>query len=281
MKAIGSLLKEGAEIAVKTGARAATETTAVAAKAVTTTGLRSGIRAAATTVSKTAVPAVAKTGVAKTAASTAVRELAEAAARSTAKAGTETTQSAFQKSLKWAADHPTLVAGAAGAGGIMAVTLKRFAQRNNKALAIKSIARYAQGEGVVIRFEPAEVITSNDAVDIQGTDCLPSLDGRWEVKKQLAPDSVLIDVEPLRGTLTRNGTKGTLVLHTTFESQLANTLKDTTSIAGGAVAGSLGGLFEGLGIDPEEWRPYAWGLCAVCLLLALCLCSAFASVYVL
>ena len=269
--------KEAAQQAAKEVAQqAAKEAAQQAAKEAAQQGAKEAAQQAAKEAAQQAAKEAAQQGAkeaaqqaAKEAAQQAAKEAAEVAARDAAKAaGTETAQTASQKAARWASEHPGLVVGGLAATGITAYTVSNFAKRNNKQFRITSITS-AGNDAVLIKVDPADKITPNDRVTLTDTNCIPSLDGGYDVASRESSNTFIIKT----GTrLAKDGTQGNLVLHTTFESQLASTMSDAAETTTYGITSGLSGAFKGLGLDFSKITEYKWYILAVCICLCCCCC---------
>ncbi|KAF6252143.1 hypothetical protein COO60DRAFT_1644268 [Scenedesmus sp. NREL 46B-D3] len=250
----------------KSGTEAAQAGASTAAKEVASEAAEAGARSAALIAAKGAGSEAAQAG-AKQSASNA----ATAAAK---RAGSETSQSAMAKAGQWAKQHPGLVVGGLTAATIAATATAKFAKRNNRTLRIVSIEPYGSNQ-VLLKYEPSETITKHDQVTLSGTDSQPSLDGKWPVAAAVSSSAIILDTTGKR--LLKPATKGSLVLHTTFESQLSNVVSGAAETVTGSVAsgvtGTIGGMFKGLGIDLDLAGYKWWLIMCCCLCLCLCLCG--------
>jgi hypothetical protein len=137
----------------------------------------------------------------------------------------------------------------------------KFLKNNNRKLKIISLNQ--NNDQIIIKYHPSVKITTSDKIKIHKSNSQPSLVGHTgKVVQSNGTDTVIISAF-INGSLVEldeNGTEGTIILKTTFESQLFNTISDTTETItdfGKDVSGSVfEGLFEGLGIDIEELKKY-------------------------
>ncbi|KAG5182982.1 hypothetical protein JKP88DRAFT_272948 [Tribonema minus] len=170
---------------------------------------------------------------AELAAKRAAHQAALNAALKAAKAGSatakETLQSATLKSAQWAATHPKTVVGGLTAAAAAATALKRFQDKDGSRFTIDSIK--AGGKGVTISFTPSAEITKFDTVDA--------------------------------------GTKGIMVLHTSFEAQMAGVIGDAAGDAASIAAGATSSVADALGVpDVADYAIYIEIAAAIIALVA-------------
>lgn len=222
--------------------------------------------------------AEAAEGAAKDAAKTAAKQAAENAAKTSAQAaarnavstaGKETASTLASKSAKY-------VAAGVVAAGAAAYIATQYNKKNGSKYDITAIK--STTGGVIITYSPGEKFNkAGDTLTISSTDCTPSLDGTVGIVSTPSLTTVVVN-----GSITTEGTKGQLVLNTTFESQMDESLASAGSTVGGAagaaaggVAGGVGsGLASGLGLDQiAQWCAANGGYIAVgCILFILLAC---------
>ena len=100
-------------------------------------------------------------------------------------------------------------------------------------------------------------IETTDTITITGSDTIPSLDGTYNIRTIVSPNSLEIATP---NTLTNYGSTGIMTLNTTLLSQLsggADTLSGALGKGVGGVINSAGkGLASGLGLDFDVIKPY-------------------------
>lgn len=259
--------KQGTEAAGKEGAEAAIKAAG-----------KEGAQATGRVAGKEGTEAVADAATKEIAA-----ETQEAAARSFLQAGKETAQTAAEKAGAFMRQHYGKVLAGTAVATIAGTALARFTKRNGSKGNIVSITPY-EGTRVIVQVSPALLATKHDKLTLSGTDCVPGIDGDWPVHSVVSDDKIMIDTVG-KQVQKAGGAKGSAVLHTTFEAQLADTVGDVASLATNTAAsgltGALQGLGEGLGIDDLAGKlsTYKWYILACCLCLLCCCMSAFASMY--
>lgn len=183
-----------------------------------------------------------------------VRENIDVAAKASIReAGQQTAESAAKKNASWVAQHPKLVLGGVAAATIGGIALNNFIERDGKVLQITSIKN--DDKGVRIQYTPMVKITTNDIVTVKDTNTVPVLNDEFEVVKRISDSEIIINRLPLN----TEGDDGEMVLHTSYESQLAGVVTDIGETAGEAAGGAVGagvsaaaessGLSDLLGFD--------------------------------
>jgi hypothetical protein len=157
-----------------------------------------------------------------------------------------------------------------------AVATDTYFKLNNKKYNVISIDDKSTSSNILtqITIQAGDKFTTNDKVKLENTNCIPSIQGEFNIEKVISQDVFIIKT-PYK--VTTKGTNGTLTLYTTFESQLAQALKDTTGAIGSTVGGGLASgvkntvdsFFIGLGISPENmWIIYIIIFVILCFFLA-------------
>lgn len=260
--------ENAAKDAIRVAARDAVENAAKDA-------IRAAAKDAAEQAAKDSVQAAAKDVVgnaAKDAVENATKDAAKQAAKDAAKAAAkDTAKTGLSKGTKVLIGLG--VAGAAVGGGI-AIDAKIKADKiNGTKYNITSITTTT--EGIEVKYSPSQKVNvSKDTIDLDGTDCTPSIDGKSISVVSSTTSSIVI-----KGDISSPGTKGNLKIHTSVEAQMENDGADV----GNALSNGLGNTLDVLGIKPFVEKIFGSvkkaGLCIVICLILCILASIFCSVY--
>ncbi|KAJ3038110.1 hypothetical protein HDV00_000993 [Rhizophlyctis rosea] len=181
----------------------------------------------------------------------------------------ETTKSKTEKARQWLNDNGKLIAGGLTAAIIAGIALSRWKTKDGRTFNIVSID--AAENGVKLTLSDGEDFSTNDWVDVIGSNSLPVVDGKGlSITKVLGRNMIVIP-----GKITSAGTAGNLTLHTSFESQLSGTISDAV---GGAIdagqvvaAGVLEGTADALGLGPVVDTLKKWALPLIILVIVIAL----------
>lgn len=231
---------------------AAKDAAAASAKAAAKQSLKSATEAASKEAARTASASVA-------------RAASESAAKGALQdAGKETASTLSSKAVKYAAAGVL----AAGAG---AVVITQYNKANGSKYQIQSIKQTSSGL-ITITYSPGQKINAKgDTLTLASTDCTPSLDGTVSVSSVPSLTSVIVP-----GTISGVGTKGTITLNTTFESQMNNDLSSASSsvgsaagtVVGSTTSGLVGGLASSLGLS--SLGSSSTSILVICIVLLVC-----------
>jgi hypothetical protein len=185
------------------------------------------------------------------AASQAEADAAAAKKKSLAGGEPETKKTVTEKAKSWLSENKKLVAGGLTAAIIASVALARWQQKDGRQFGIVSIE--PDEDGVLIRVADGEAFSTDDWVDVSGSNSSPSVDGVGLLITRVVSRNAIV----IPGTVTVNGNTGTLTLHTTFESQLKGTISDAVAgvvdtaqiVAAGAIEGAADALDLGSVLD--------------------------------
>ena len=187
----------------------------------------------------------------------AILESAEGIAKSAKAVATEAgTQSATSVSRKIA------IAGAGIFGTAIAISAGvEYDRKNGKVFNITEI-KYNSDNTVRIKFSPSEEISENDKVTISNTNTVPIIEGKFNINKIISDTEIEIIVS---SKITTDGNSGKMILSTTYESQLAQSIGETVKTVvdlskpavdevGKGLSGTFGSLFDSLGIDTTVFK---------------------------
>lgn len=183
----------------------------------------------------------------------------------------ESVETASKNSLKILSKITTkklaIAGGTALASGYVGKSLLDYSQINNKKFNITSIVDASDmfnnfTPSAILTFTEPQKISNNDKVELSETDSYPPLDGLFNIIEVINENSIKIQISE---KLTNNGTKGFMILKTTFENQLSNNLQDTTK----TVKTGVSNIFETLGISFDDLKLYSIIFIVVFLILSL------------
>ena len=194
-----------------------------------------------------------------------IKKSDDEAAGAVQKAGKQTREEILTKK------NALMAAGTIGGIAISAIAADKYFEKNGKKYNIISIDDKSSGSDIKtqITIQGGDKFTTNDRVKLENTNCIPPIEGEFNIDKIISKDTFIIKTQ---NKVTTKGTSGTLTFYTTFESQFAQTVKDsvegvTSSVGGGLVAGvtnSVNSFFEGMGISKENmWIVYS----IICIIL--------------
>ena len=167
--------------------------------------------------------------------------------------------------LDWAKKNPGKALAGAGASAAALYAANEYTKNDGKKVGITKIEAASEG-GVLglgatnvakITFTPEMDALNSDTLKIEGTDCVPSIDGpSVAIFKVYSKTQVGIKLEK---ALTGPGSKGSLTLSTTLAARAGA----AAGAGAGAVAGAAGGaagsamtsFFQGLGIPLPDGLP--------------------------
>jgi hypothetical protein len=150
-----------------------------------------------------------------------------------------------------------------GAAALAGYALSDYTAMNNQHFQIQQISNTA--DGVAITYTPSATITSYDKVELTDTDCSPPINQEWEVKGKYSDNKIGIDIGK---KLDHDGASGTLILHTSFESQLLKRMGKLLEGAAGLAAQGFCAFAKSIGIDCDTLK---WVLIGLGILVGLML----------
>ena len=303
----GSLAKNITKNAAETAAKSALKNTSKSAAKELLEGVsKRMLQDTAKSTIKTATKEAAEAGIKKAGkealeatGKTVVKESAQEAAEATGKkvlkeSGEEVVEATGKKVVKeggmTTAKKIALAGGAVVGAGYVGQSLLEYSQKNNKKFDITSIVDASDmynslKPSAILTFAQPQEISKKDRVELSETDCEPPLNGLFNIVEVINDTSIKIQIPE---KLTKNGTKGNMILKTTFENQLLDnvggSIKSVGSTVGSAVGEitsatigasgdiigkTIGGIAEGLGISFENIRFYGIIILIVLLVLSL------------
>jgi len=176
--------------------------------------------------------------------------------------------------VAWAKKNPGKVIAGAGASAAALYAANSYMQNNGKKVGITKIEAASEG-GVLglgatniakITFTPDMEAIKSDTLKIEGTDCVPSIDGASVAVFKIYSSTVIgVKVEK---KLTSPGTKGNMTLTTSVAGRAGSAVGGAAgaagSAAGTAAGAAAGGLGSGLGLDMENAKMWI-GIILLCL----------------
>jgi len=174
--------------------------------------------------------------------------------------------------LDWAKKNPGKALAGAGASAAALYAANEYNKNDGKKVGITKIEAVSEG-GVIgigatevakITFTPEMDALKSDTLKIEGTDCVPSIDGTSVAIFKIYSNTV-IGVK-LDKKLTSPGTKGSLTLSTTVAGRAGAAAGAGAGAAGTALGGATGGFLEGLGVPIPDGDAATW-LGVLCLIL--------------
>jgi hypothetical protein len=189
---------------------------------------------------------------------TAIKKADDEAAAAAKKAGKQTNKEILTKK--------NALIGAVTIGGVAVsvIAADEYFEKNGKKYNIISIDNASSGSDIKTRItiQTGDDFTINDRVKLENTNCVPPIVGEFNIDKIISKDTFIIKTQD---KVTTKGTRGTLTFYTTFESQFAQTLRNsvegaTSGIAGGITEGIINttdSILESMGVSPEQrWIVY-------------------------
>ena len=180
------------------------------------------------------------------------KKLDDAAKDAEKDVGKETKESILTKK------NAVLAAGAAGVAVYAGVAADNYFKKNGKKYNIISIED-ASTDSIIktkITIQAGDRFSNHDKVIIQDTNCVPIIDpsnNQFNIEQIITPDEFII-ITPNK--ITTKGTTGTIVLQTTYDSQLAglvkNGLEDLGSSVGEGLGGGLTEFLKGMGVSSDK-----------------------------
>lgn len=139
---------------------------------------------------------------------------------------------------------------AVSAGVFVSVdAVRNTIEKNSTPLTITSITNTPDSTNLRIKFineEPNKLeIESSDEFNITGTDSNPKIDGTYKLRRVISQSEVEVEYG---SKLSVSGTKGTILIHTTFGKEFLATVGDTVESVGDAADEILGVATDALGI---------------------------------
>jgi hypothetical protein len=167
--------------------------------------------------------------------------------------------------LDWAKKNPGKALAGAGASAAALYAANEYTKNDGKKVGITKIEAASEG-GVLglgatnvakITFTPEMDALNSDTLKIEGTDCVPSIDGpSVAIFKVYSPTMIGIKLEK---ALTGPGSKGSLTLSTTLAARAGAAAGAgagaVAGVAGGAAGGAMTSFFQGLGIPLPDGLP--------------------------
>jgi len=193
--------KGAAEAAAKAAAKSAAE---AAAKAAAKSAAEAGAKAAAKSASEAAAKAAAK-GASEAGAKAAAKGASEAAAKSSSK---------LVKAGKYAAGAAVVVGGVYYA----ADPILEARKKNGAKLTITSITQGSLPDRAIVTYTEPIDICKDDKVTISGSDSETRVDGDFLLDKIISPTKLTIQLKDGQ-FISKDGTRGLMVLHTSVENQ--------------------------------------------------------------
>ncbi len=191
--------------------------------------------------------------------------------------------------LDWAKKNPGKALAGAGASAGALYAANEFMKNDGKKVGITKIEAASEGglfgvgatDIAKITFTPELDALSSDTLKIEGTDCVPPIDGTDVAIFKIYSKTVIgVKVDK---KLTSPGTKGSLTLSTTVAARAGAAVGEGAGAAGEVIGGAAGGVggaagnvltsfLRGLGIPLPEGLP---GMLIVGCVILLCLFIAF------
>ena len=176
--------------------------------------------------------------------------------------------------VAWAKKNPGKVIVGAGASAAALYAANSYMQNNGKKVGITKIEAASEG-GVLgvgatniakITFTPDMEALKSDTLKIEGTDCVPPIDGASVAVFKIYSSTVIgVKVEK---KLTSPGTKGSLTLTTSVAGRAGAAVGGAAgaagSAAGTAAGAAAGGLAGGMGLGGENAKMWI-GIILLCL----------------
>jgi hypothetical protein len=251
--------KEAAEKAAKeVAASAAQQTAKEAAEKAAKESVERVTREAAEKAAKESAEKAAKESAEK-----AAKEAAEKAAKETTeKAAKEAAEKAGKQTAQEVAGKAAAAAAVVGVGGYLAGTaLTEYNRKNSTEYGIISIEDATSTLSSLfggiplarITFQPAEKLSTNDRLEFKDTNCEPPLQPGYQYTIVDIPggsgkqvNEVVVRLPGTDKRITKEGSEsGKMMIKTTYESQLSQTVSGTTQAVTGTVVGSVGGAITG------------------------------------
>ena len=200
----------------------------------------------------------AKEAAEKAAKEAAEKSAKEAAQKATKEAAEKTAKESAEKSMKSSLkkglgglDGKKLVgkvdpkkalglAGALGALGLGGFAFAEQKRKDGKKFSITSIVDSSASSSykAKIKVSESEKFSKNDTVTLSETDSTPPLDGEFKIVKVISKTEIEISTDK---KITASGTKGNMVLNTTFGNQLGS---------------NIGNIVDN--VLPEQLNPFKW-----------------------
>ena len=138
------------------------------------------------------------------------------------------------------------------AGGVTAYAAAETLSKNGKQFNIVSIETtsnsllniFTQSSTVKITYTPEESIYIKDTIDLSLTNCVPKIEGRFNISNIISKNELEIKINFI---LTENGDDGLMILNTTMANQLEKVAEDLGDGVGKAASNIFSGIFKGLG----------------------------------
>ena len=204
-----------------------------------------------------------------------IQQLAQEAAEKTAKevaiqaAKDLALRTAKSTSKEFAAKAAKYVVAGVVVAGVAVYIAGRVTDLDGSKYGITSIKNHKKG--ILITFTPGVVLNKDgDTLTFSQTNCVPVLSGEKSIVE--VPDKTSVVVAG--GPLTTDGTTGSMVLNTTFESQMDMTLQEAGNSVGSTVGKSTAAvtkaganvftsLFDGLGLNANTLKIGSSILCCI------------------
>lgn len=185
----------------------------------------------------------------------------------------QSTSEAGTTARKYIAENPGKFIAGISVTIIASIALANFTKRNGATCNITSIEP-AEGGGHKIRYSPELKILKTDTITLQGTNCVPKIDGETISVIDGSVKNLSVVADGRNITLTTNGTLGTLTLHTNFESQLAGVFGDIA----GVVTDALTGITKPINDLGNDWLVKG-ALIVAALIIFLCIVVYFKNAF--
>jgi hypothetical protein len=157
-----------------------------------------------------------------------------------------------------------IAAAAAVAGGIAYVVINPLVEANKKNGSKYTISSIKKISDTVIKitYSPGVALYKDDTLTFVGTDCVPALAGTYKINKIIDKTNVEIKTSV---KLTKDGKKGTMTLHTTYDNQL----KLQTEQFKDNISDGFDSFLDMLGIDAKYFTYIKYALLAIGILIIL------------
>ena len=144
---------------------------------------------------------------------------------------TETKSEAKQKMKEFLQKHYGKLLFGLTALAMASAALALFLQNDGKPSEIERIYRDDKTGYIAIKYKTYLPWRINDTVELVDTDSNPKFDGTFKLKKILENNTIWIDRTLKKSEFKKEGTKTTIILRTSFNSQLAGIVSDTAKTA--------------------------------------------------
>lgn len=252
-------IRESAEKAVRESAeRSARE----AAQRASQEAAERAAREASERASKEMAERTAKETAEKTSKETLEKTTKEASEKASKESSEKAAKDTLEKEAKdsFLKKNSGKLVGGVAVATAAGIAYDRFSSRDGTPSDIVKI--YEEDGKVAVEYATELSFCANDSATIEGSDCVPSIDGNWSISSIISKTKVILDKEV--SSFDKDGTKGVIKIDTSFESQLSCTIAEGTGSAVGAVGGVVGDVFKNvskqLGLDKifDKYKIYIY-----------------------